>query len=108
MEIEFGFFEQYQTMGKKKQPIPFLKKPTLLVFYARPCIVGEFYSDEYTCDQCRKGTNTYEAQTERGLGCEDCLENAICDGAKTYPMAGFVRMNEFDFIFVKCFNENAC
>ena len=49
-------------------------------------------------------------ETDRGIGCEECLENADCpEGSPdTFPAAGFVRMNASDFLFVKCFNENAC
>ena len=110
LDIKFGFFEQYQKDIYKRQVIPWYNNSPLIAFTARNCLVGEYYSDGHTCDDCPLGKNTYVAQTieDIGQGCEDCLENANCVGADTYPKEGFVRMNEKDFVFVKCFNENAC
>ena len=113
MKVEFGYFQLFQT--DKRQEIPWLNTPELLVFTARSCIKGEYYTDDFTCELCASGTNTYVAQNEidfieRTNVCEPCLANAYCpDGSPaTYPKAGFVRMNADDFLFVKCFNENAC
>ena len=110
LEIEFGFFEQFQTM-KDKQYIPWLEVETkFIAFSSRNCTLGEYYTELYTCSKCPEGKNTYSNMTIANYAepCEECLENAVCDEAKTYPAAGFVRMNKKHFIFVKCFNENAC
>ena len=108
LQIDFGYFQKFTV--DERQIIPWLDEAPLLVFTARPCEVGEYYSDEYTCKRCPKGKITYDAQTEKdkGKGCADCLENAVCYGAEIFQMEGFVRMHVDDSLFARCFNENAC
>ena len=109
MQVEFNNFQKYQTM-QEDQIIPFLLTNPLIAFTARNCKIGEYYSDDYTCEKCPDNKNTYFEQTEidKGKGCEECLEFAVCVDSATYPQEGFIRMTEDGYIFVKCFNEDAC
>ena len=73
---------------KDKQYIPWLEDKTkLIAFTARHCTLGEYYTEDYTCAKCPKGKNTYEPRTleQWGEPCEECLENAVCVEANTYP-----------------------
>ena len=93
------------------QPIPWLEDETILIaLESRGCEEGEYYTNIHTCKKCNDKTNTYAPRTIKEIGepCEECLENAVCVEAKTYPAEGFVRMNKNHLMFVQCFNENAC
>ena len=63
LEIEFGFFDEYQTL-EEHQFIPFLEKRTALIaIEARLCVLGEYYSKDHICRQCADNTNTYTPRT---------------------------------------------
>lgn len=82
----------------------------LIVFKSRSCLIGEYYSNDYTCISCTFGKSTIEprGKDRKGEPCGECLEFAVCDGPKTYPQPGFMRPTQDSFVFVKCFNEEAC
>ena len=86
MQIKFENFEHYQTMPDR-QPITFLEQLPLITFKSRPCIIGEYYSFDYTCVTCPFGKSTIEprGKDKRGESCGECLEFAVCDGPNTYP-----------------------
>jgi len=116
MQASFGNFGGYQTISEQ-QFISFLKQPPLIVVKARQCVIGERYTNRYTCEVCQDGRSTYKVRTEneKGKKCDDCLSFGVCDKENIFPAAGFVRMSEKNvttgesaYLFVKCFNENAC
>lgn len=89
--------------------IDFVDNPPLILFTARPCEIGEYYSIQRTCEVCPSGTYSFLPMTQPAESCPPCPINAICpDDKGLYPSAGHVRFHDNSQIIVKCFNELAC
>lgn len=96
--------------------IDFVDNPLLILFTARPCDIGEYYSIQRTCEVCPTGTYSFLPMTKPAESCPPCPINAICRqcpdkeicSTALYPAAGHVRFHDNSQIIVKCFNELAC
>lgn len=72
------------------------------------CVIGEIYDNSSnTCRKCSKGTFSFDIFS---YNCENCFENAICDGGDVIILpAGYWRSNKFSKNVYKCAtNLNLC
>ena len=108
LKVSFNKFFAYESALSKLGFLSAGEEP-LIIFTARHCRKGEFYSYERTCEKCPDGTYTFTAQTapQEG-GCPPCPLDSDCRDGKLYPKDGFVRMHLSSQVVVACFDSAAC
>eukprot|EP00347_Sterkiella_histriomuscorum_P008156 403346168 len=97
--------EYLETVLKNEEEISFKFEINL-----RECAVGEQFTDSGKCNECPSGSSFSLVKMDSPGQCQSCpTSQALCNGGNNVgPQPGYWRKSNKTYVFVKCFNENAC